>query len=140
MSTNLITVNENQTMKDVEDLFKTHNIHHLPVIGDGELKGMVSYSDYLFFKRGFTDYPVQDRDDLFRLKTFKVSDVMVSEVTTLPPVAKVSQAMSIFKKNHFHAIPITIDQTLTGLVTTYDMIVFFESKLNEIYDGYKNLW
>lgn len=140
MSTGLITVNKQQTMKDVEDLFYEHNIHHLPVIGEGELQGMVSYSDYLFFKRGFTDYPEQNRDDLFRLKTHKVKDIMETDLTTLPPSAKISQAIEIFKLNHFHAIPITIDSSLIGLVTTYDMMVFYEKKLKEVYDGYKNLW
>lgn len=140
MSTELITLNESQTMKDVEDIFRKHKIHHIPVIREEELSGIISYSDYLLFKRGFNDYPEQNRDDLFRLKTHKVEEVMVKNPTTLTPNDKISKAVEIFKKNHFHAIPITIDQTLTGLITTYDMIIFFEKKLNQVYDGYKNLW
>jgi CBS domain-containing protein len=140
MSTQLITVNESQSMKDVEDIFRKYNYHHIPVIGEEELRGIISYSDYLLFKRGFNDYPEQNRDDLFRLKTHKVEEVMVRNPTTLTPNDNVSKAVEIFKKNHFHSIPITIDQTLTGLITTYDMIIFFEKKLNQVYDGYKNLW
>lgn len=140
MSTQLITVTESQSMKDVEDIFKKYKIHHIPVIGNDELRGIISYSDYLLFKRGFNDYPEQNRDDLFRLKTHKVEEVMVKNPTTLTPNDKVSKAVEIFKKNHFHSIPITIDQTLTGLITTYDIIIFLEKKINEVYDGYKNLW
>jgi len=140
MSTELITLNESQTMKDVEDIFRKYKIHHIPVIGEGELRGIISYSDYLLFKRGFNDYPEQNRDDLFRLKTHKVEEVMVKNPTTLTPNDKISRAVEIFKKNHFHAIPIAIDQTLIGIITTYDMIIFFEKKLNQVYDGYKNLW
>lgn len=140
MSTELITLHASQSMKDVEDIFRKHQIHHIPVIREGELIGIISYSDYLLFKRGFNDYPEQKRDDLFRLKTHKVEEVMIKNPTTLSPGSNISEAVEIFKKNHFHAIPITIDQTLTGLITTYDMIIFFETKLNEVYDGYKNLW
>lgn len=140
MSTDLITIDKEQPMKDVEDIFRTHNIHHIPVITESELNGIISYSDYLLFKRGYTDYPEQKRDDLFRLKTHKVEEVMFKNPTTLTPGAKISEAVEIFKKNHFHAIPITVDQTLTGLITTYDIIVFFENKLNEVFEGYKNLW
>ena len=36
MSTPVITVGPNDTMSDVQDIFRKNNIHHIPVVDDGK--------------------------------------------------------------------------------------------------------
>lgn len=122
MSTELVTVHPDDSMKRVEELFKRHNIHHLPVIASGKLIGMVSKSDYLFFKRGFNDQTTDQRLDLFRLKVWKVSNVMTTGLAKMEPEDRINVALDVFEKNIFHAIPIVSGERLVGIVTSLDVI------------------
>ncbi len=61
MSKDLITIGPEDTLKKVETIFQENRIHHLPVIDQGKLVGMVSSSDYLYYKRGFKDKTVIDQ-------------------------------------------------------------------------------
>lgn len=122
MSTQLITVHPDDTMKRVEELFNRHKIHHLPVVSEGKLVGMVSKSDYLFFKRGFNDQTTDKRLDLFRLKVWKVSNVMTSGLAKMDPGDRINVALDVLEKNIFHAIPIVEGDRLLGIVTSHDII------------------
>ena len=122
MSKDLVTVHPEDTMKRVEELFRRHNIHHLPVIEEGKLIGMVSKSDYLFFKRGFNDQSTDKNLDMFRLKVWKVSDVMTTKLAKMEPEDRINVALDVFEKNIFHAIPIVKDDKIVGIVSSLDII------------------
>lgn len=122
MSGDLISVGPEDTIKRVEQLFKEHRIHHLPVTVDGALVGIVSKSDYLFFKRGFNDETTDNRIDDFRLKTRKVKDIMTKGIARLEPSDRIGVAVEVFKENLFHAIPVVENDKLVGMVTTFDII------------------
>lgn len=122
MSKDLIIVSPDDTMQEVERLFKKHEIHHLPVVLDGKLLGILSKSDYLFFKRGFIDQTTDARLDLFRLKVWKVRDVMTTGLAKMEPHERINVALEVFSKNLFHAILITKEDKLVGIVTTLDII------------------
>ena len=122
MTTDIITVSPEDNMKTVEKVFTDHPIHHIPVVEDDKLVGMVSKSDYLFFKRGFNDQTTDQRLDLFRLKIWKVSDVMTTGLAKMEPHDRINVALEVFKENILHAIPIVDGDQLIGIVTTLDII------------------
>ncbi len=122
MSENLISVEREDTIKEVEQLFKNHRIHHIPVVEDEKLVGIVSKSDYLFFKRGFNDQSTDNRIDEFRMKTHKVEDIMTKGIAKLEPHERIGVAVEVFKENLFHAIPIVKEGKLVGIITTFDII------------------
>ena len=47
MSTKVITIDINDMISKVEQLFDTHNIHHLIVMEGGKLAGIISTDDLL---------------------------------------------------------------------------------------------
>ena len=55
MQTDLITLNETDTIAKAAEVFKAMRIHHILVEEDGKLKGIISKSDFLFFQRGFSE-------------------------------------------------------------------------------------
>lgn len=122
MTTELITVSENDPVSKIEEIFKENKIHHIPVIDKGKLIGLISKSDYLFFKRGFNDDRVDERLDSFRMRVHTVKEIMTTKLATLESNAKINVALEIFKENLFHAIPIVEDEKLIGIVTTLDVI------------------
>jgi len=122
MSTELITVTRETPLSKVEEIFKANRIHHIPVVNVSRLVGIVSKSDYLFFKRGFNGNGKDSKMDLLRLKTHTVGDIMTKGVATMQHDEKINVALEIFKENLFHAIPIMEDDRLVGILSTYDII------------------
>ena len=122
MSSTVISVEQTDTIKKVEQLFKENRIHHLPVVKDGALVGIVSKSDYLFFKRGFNDETTDNRIDEFRMKTRLVKDIMTKGIARLESTDRIGVAVEVFKENLFHAIPVVDDDKLVGMLTTFDII------------------
>lgn len=135
MTKTLITISPDDTIKKVENLFREHRIHHLPVEEDGKFVGMVSKSDYYFFKRGFNEINVENKWDSFRLKSHYVAEIMTKKVASMEPQEKINVAIEIFKENIFHAIPIIVNDRLLGIVTTLDIIKHL-SEDKEIYKSY----
>jgi len=122
MTIDVKTVEPEDTMKKVEQVFRENRIHHVPVVEEGKLVGIVSKSDYLFFKRGFNDQTTDNRIDEFRLKTRRVKDIMTKGIAKLEPTDRIGVALEVFKENLFHAIPVVDDGNLVGMITTFDII------------------
>ena len=122
MTKNLITLSPEDELIKVRDVFEKQRIHHIPVIQDNELVGMVSKSDYLFFLRGFANKSTDLKLERFRLKTHHVKELMTTKLAKLGPDQKINVALEIFKENLFHAVPIVDNNGLVGIVTTWDII------------------
>jgi len=138
MTKNLITISPEDTIKKVENIFREHRIHHLPVEQDGKFVGIVSKSDYHYFKRGFNEINIENKWDLFRLKSHNVEEIMTKKVASMNPSEKINVAIEIFKENIFHAIPILEQDRLLGIVTTLDIIKHL-SEDKEIYKSYNKI-
>ena len=122
MQKKIITLQPNDTIKKAEDIFKAHKIHHIPIVENEILMGMLSKSDFLFFKRGFNQDRTEEKWDLFRLKSHQVSEIMTTKLAKLEPTDKVNVAIEVFKENLFHALPVVDDNKIIGIITTYDII------------------
>lgn len=120
MSTKVIAVSQFDPLTVVDKIFKNNNFHHIPVIDELEIIGMVSKSDLLFFQRGFNNG--EDSFDEFRLKTHTVKQIMTTGVARLDVSDRINVALEVFKENLFHALPVVENNKLVGMVTTYDII------------------
>lgn len=122
MSRDLITVSRSVKIKEIEDLFRKNNIHHILVVEGCKLEGIISKTDFNLFKRGYNDHNTDGRIDLFRLKQWTAEQIMTTGVAKLAPTDKIKVALEIFNENLFHAIPIVDEGKPVGIVTTYDII------------------
>ena len=122
MKTDLITVGPEDQLSKIKELFDKHKIHHLPVIDEGRLVGMISKSDFLFFRKGFQTNISDEEVEEFRLKTHRAKDIMTTGLGKLNPEDRINVALEVFKENLFHAIPVVEDNYLKGIVTTLDII------------------
>jgi len=118
MTKELITVHPDDKLSMVLEAFKTKKIHHLPVIEDGKLVGLITTSDLMWLNRSFDDY-----------SSIQVSDVMTRKLATLEPSAKIGTAAEIFLENWFHALPIVDEnELLVGIVTSFDILRYNYNK------------
>lgn len=119
MTKDLITISPNDPIEVISKIFGTKRIHHLPVIEDGQLVGIVSKSDYLFFRRGYSQETQMDDQ---RIKKHKASEIMIKGIAKLEPSDRINVALEIFKENILHAIPVVEDGKLRGIITPLDII------------------
>jgi len=122
MTNNPVRLSPYDPLVKVKSIFEKMNIHHIPVVDEGKLVGIVSKADFLFFKRGFNNTNVIQKMEEIRLNNYVVKDIMTSGLAKLEPDDKINVALEIFKKNIFHAIPVVQDGRLVGILTTHDII------------------
>ena len=122
MTTNPIILSPNDPLIKVKSVFEKKNIHHIPVVDEGNLVGIISKADFLFFKRGFNNTNVIQKMEEIRLNNYLVKDIMTTGLAKLQPTDKINVALDIFNKNIFHAIPVVEDGRIVGILTTHDII------------------
>lgn len=122
MTKHPITVGKEDNLLKVEKIFSENRIHHIPVIDEGKICGIVSKSDYLFFKRGYQEDMIDFEMDQLRMRSWKVKEVMTSKIATMEADERINVAIEVFKENLFHAIPITDNGALVGILSTYDIL------------------
>lgn len=122
MTTQLMTVNPEDKLIAVKEIFDTHTIHHIPVVRFRKMVGLISKTDLLYFMRGFSKSQEDKFVDEARLRAFTAEEIMTHGIAKLAPTDRISVALEIFLVNHFHAIPVVENDELVGIVTTFDVI------------------
>ncbi|MBK8554812.1 MAG: CBS domain-containing protein [Lewinellaceae bacterium] len=122
MSTHLVTVNPEDNLNTVKQVFDTHNFHHLPVVRFKEIVGIISKTDFNHFTGGLS---LSTGDKLINERTMertKAQDIMTRGLGKLEPDDRINVALEIFSKNWFHALPVVENGELVGIITTQDVI------------------
>ena len=115
MTPNPVTVGPGDSITTAQEILRSRDIHHLPVVDDGVLVGMFSASDL------FKLYPLRDRQSA--LESVKVGQVMDPEPVTLGLQADLIDVATVLNTGSFHALPVVdSDTVLVGIVTTTDLI------------------
>lgn len=121
MTSKLITVNEQSSISDVKKIFESNRIHHLPVVDNQTLVGILSMTDYLHFLK-------DNKEENSVLDIHTVSEIMTKGIAVLEPSERVAVALKIFKENIFHAIPVVENNQLKGIITPQDIIIALLAK------------
>jgi len=122
MSSDVITLDVNDPVSKARTLFESSGIHHLPVVKGKELVGLLTWSDFLRISFGeFGNQDVRNLDAVLD-HTYKLTDVMQANPVTMPSSGTVRDAAQILGSQGFHSIPVVDGSTLTGIVTSTDLI------------------
>lgn len=123
MTQNLVTINSDTPLTEVERIFAENNIHHIPVVKFKSLVGLVSKSDFQFFQRGTSNHEIHDDFvEKIRYKNYKAEEIMTTGIASLTSQDKIATAISLFKENIFHCVPIIDKEELVGIVTPLDIL------------------
>ena len=129
MSTNIIALNREDDLEMAERLFKRHKIRHIPVVREGVVVGMLSYTDLL--RISFAD-AVEDTDtdvDSLVYNMFTIDQVMIKNVVTVTSDASIKDVAKLLASKEFHAVPVVDNGLLVGIVTTTDLINYLLEQL-----------
>ncbi len=123
MSTDLKCVEPENEIKLVHKIFAEYRIHHVPVVHDKKVIGIVSKSDFLYFLRGYTRNDVDRFVEEARLRAFKVEEIMVKEVEVIKEEEPIEKAVDVLSENRFRCLPVLNKKNdIVGIVTTHDIV------------------
>ncbi len=118
MSTNLITVPPSATLAEARTLMHDNRIHHIPVLNDDKLVGLVTLTNVL----AATDSFLRDPQNRIHANEILVEDAMVSDVATVEVHASLRHAALFIEKHKIGCLPVMDDDQLVGIITDTDFV------------------
>lgn len=118
MSTNLITVAPSATLAEARTLMHDHRIHHIPVVDEGKLIGLVTLTNVL----AATDSFLRDPQNRIHANEIVVKDAMVPDVATVDINASLRSAALFIEKHKIGCLPVMDDDKLVGIITDTDFV------------------
>ncbi len=117
MTADPVTVSPDVHLRQALDQMQSLRIRHLPVIREGRLVGVVTWTDIL---RVALPSPGSGRSP-GSLPDLTVSEVMTREVITIGPEAPVEEAAALMRRNRIGCLPVVEQDQVVGIVTKSDL-------------------
>lgn len=127
MKRQIVSLSPGQTLKDARAILETHDFHHIPVLKDDILVGILSYTDYIReLEHHFRQAAPGDSADQWMERT-TIEAIMTTSLLTLSPDSTLRAAIRMFNTHTFHALPVTdVEGHLLGMLTTTDVMKAIE--------------
>ncbi|MCF8239237.1 MAG: CBS domain-containing protein [Saprospiraceae bacterium] len=125
MTTDVYFIQPDTTLLEAQKVFQANAFHHLPVISDGHLQGILSKSDILLISNAFPldDPEARNKNNEPLLARMLAEEVMTKHVVKLRPDMALGVAVGIFLENLFHAMPVVDNEgNLLGILSWLDLI------------------
>ncbi len=132
MTSQVLTVGPETSLKEVARLLVEHRISGVPVIdSDGRLLGVVSEADFLTKDAGSPERrrrPLaflsahEDAAVVNRVRARNAGEAMTSPVVSIAPDRPLGEAASRMEKGRINRLPVVEDGRLIGIVTRADIV------------------
>jgi len=110
MTSNILSVDENDSIELVINIMKWKNIHHMPVIeGNKKLIGLLTWTDI----EGILNNAEKQQDS--------VGKIMKTELHTTTQYENLETAKEKMKKHQINCLPVVKKKQLLGIITTNDI-------------------
>ncbi|MBR9845906.1 MAG: CBS domain-containing protein [Algicola sp.] len=107
MSTQIFTVDENDSMRLIKNVMQWKHIHHIPVINSNhKIVGIISASDI---------------SDVDKFDNYSASQVMKKDIKTGHPDMRIEDADAIMQTHTIKCLPIVDHDELVGILTRTDL-------------------
>jgi len=122
MSSSLITVEMDDSLKAVKEIFDNASIHHILVVEQQSLLGIISDRDLLKSITPSLGTVAETNHDISILNK-KAHQIMSRKLITLDPDASIKNAIDIFNQHDISCIPIVDkDKKAIGIVSWRDIL------------------
>lgn len=105
MTRNIVSVEMDDSLSVVKEVFENTNFHHLLVVEDSKLVGIISDRDLWKSISPNLDTIAATNKDFASLNK-KVHQIMTRKLITLPVDAAIKEAVDLFNNNTISCIPI----------------------------------
>ncbi|MBX3272895.1 MAG: CBS domain-containing protein [Sandaracinaceae bacterium] len=124
MTTDVVTLAEEQDVLFATSAMNLRRIRHLPVVRGDALVGLVSHRDLLRAQARFLAQ-VGERGEAgsdTTIASVLARDVMTADVRTVSPETPADEAAMILVDTKFGCLPVVNEGTLVGIVTEADFL------------------
>lgn len=128
MSSNLITVAPSATLAEARALMHDNRIHHIPVLDDDRMVGLVTLTNVL----AATDSFLRDPKNRIHANEIPIEDAMVTDVATVDVNASLRHAALFIEKHKIGCLPVMDDDKLVGIITDTDFVAVAINLLEQI--------
>jgi acetoin utilization protein AcuB len=131
MTRDVITVPPHEKIIDAFELMQGRGIRHLPVIEDGELKGLVTDRD---IRLALIPSPLSTPEDrMYHLGALeRVDEIMATDLITVAPTTTIEEAAKLMAHYKIGAVPVVGQGKLVGILTETDILSVFIEMLETI--------
>jgi acetoin utilization protein AcuB len=124
MTRDVITVPPHEKITDAFELMQSQGIRHLPVIEDGELKGLVTDRD---IRLALIPSPLATPEErVYHLGALeRVDEIMTTDLITVTPSTMIEEAAKLMAKYKIGAVPVVAQGQLVGILSETDILCVF---------------
>lgn len=120
MTKNVVCIAPDQKLLDVKHIYEKKEFHHhIPVVENEKLIGMVSLIDFMYHISGAG---LSDDHDVY--KKLKVKDIMTKNPFFLTTEATLEEVSEVLMEGNYHAVPVLEYGKVVGIVSTADVIKY----------------
>jgi CBS domain-containing protein len=133
MTTNVFTVNIEDTVRDVENIMKTEKVGHVPVLEGTKVVGMICEDRIKEYSLRQIYDGEQNYGELGFNQITDFEKIMMNVTHVIYPEDSVAKAVKMFAKYKLECLPVVDwEMNLVGIITTTDLLLFFNKFLEEI--------
>ncbi|MDA0193723.1 MAG: CBS domain-containing protein [Bacteroidetes bacterium] len=123
MTGQVIVAEVNNSIQQIQDLFIEYDMHHIPVVNEGRVIGIISQTDLLkcydkLMKSG--DSVSADNVN----SKYSVESVMTKKPISVAPVTSLATASDMMVEHHCHSLPVVEHGQIVGILTARDVVRF----------------
>jgi CBS domain-containing protein len=118
MTADVVTIAPEQKLLDLKHIYENKRFHHhVPVVQDGSLVGIVSLIDFM---RVISGASLDDDEAVYHNTT--VNEIMTTNPVTIAIDDTVNDAAKVLSKGDIRSVLVLENMSLRGIVTTADII------------------
>jgi CBS domain-containing protein len=118
-SSKIVFVKPDDTMLKVEEIFDNFSIHHILVVENEALCGIISKSDLLkVYITHTNEGKIPERSIIL------AEQIMTKDPITLDTEDTIGLAADLFLSNKIHSVPVLNGDQLSGIVTNHDLLKY----------------
>lgn len=127
MSRDVVSVTPGTALMEIRKLLHERGFHHIVVVEDDALCGVISDRDVLRALSPFLDTRSETARDV-RTLTKNARDMMRDDPITVAPDAGIEAAARVLLDNAISSLPVVEDGKLLGIITTKDLLEHYAAK------------
>ncbi len=130
MTTEVVSVQESDTLLDAAMIFARSTLRHLPVLRDKKVVGLLTQRDLKSYAPGLLS-GVSSEQYQKVMETTSIARVMARTVHTVRPDQPVVEAVDLLFNERIGCLPVVENEELAGIITTTDMLGLMARLLKE---------
>jgi len=130
MTREVVTLTEEQYLRDAIAVLQRHRIRHVPVVSGEKVIGILTDRDVKRASPSALSGIDQSQYDRV-LTTTRVGQVMTRDPFTVTPSTPIKDAVKVLIDRKYSALPVVEHDRLVGIITGTDMLRLFYDTLDE---------